>query len=183
MKKQLGSQTSLLMTSMDCKTFILLRDGNGLHKNGQTINHDFSIGTHLVTLRVTDLHGDWSEDALTITVHESVTTVSITEPASGTIEGKITVRATAENLSGPLSFWLVGSDSYWLGASESPYKVSFHTKDYPAGDYLITANDSLGKELDSVNVTIPSKGGGGDDGGGSGGGPDCTAKPNHPKCR
>jgi subtilisin family serine protease len=243
-------------------------DGNGLLNNDMIVHHEFALGTHLVTLKVTDPHGDWNEDAISVTVtdlndppvatndntlvdeagsvsvdvlandtdvdstltitsftqpthgtvsevsgqlqythdgtenfsdsftyaitdgeftdvaivfltiQELSSTVTITEPTSGTIEGKITVSAIAENFSGLLTFWLVATDSYAIGTTDSPYTVSFHTKDYPPGDYLLVANDSSDNKLDSVSVNIPSKGGGG----GSDGGPDCDAKPNHPKC-
>lgn len=147
---------------------------------GVTYDYLFKKGTHTVVLEVTDSFGVKSSDTVIITVQESLPIVTITEPVSGIIDGRITVSATAENFSDLLTFWLVGVDSYALGTSGYPYQVSFHTKDYPSGNYSIIANDSNGVELASVDVTIPAKGGGSD--GGSGGGPDCNAKPNHPKC-
>ncbi|MDH3611315.1 MAG: hypothetical protein OEM79_06090, partial [Nitrosopumilus sp.] len=153
-------------------------------------------GTYSVSLTVTDDDGatddtDSPTDAIIDPSPNNPATITITSPPSGEISGKITITAIIDGFESAVDNVLFDiykivdgntqtTPSHSDSDSNAPYSISIHTKNMESGfyyDIIASANDN-GEDVESdpVRVYLPAKGG-------SGGGPDCTAKPNHPKCQ
>lgn len=136
-----------------------------------TIKDDLGATSNIATVNIT------------VNPSNDPVTIEITNPQEGEISGMITISATVSGSFDVFVLFTIGSDE--VTVENTPFETRIHTKDYPSGPLAISADamvDGLSVASDSVEVTIPSKGSGGSGGGGNGGGPDCTAKPNHPKC-
>ena len=142
-------------------------EGGVLLVEGEILGYPFSVGTYDVTLEVTDSQDATSTDSILISVQEISSTVTIDTPSPGDIEGKITLTSTVTNLSNPqVTYTMVheSGDIHTFGPiTGTPFKESFHTKNYASGTYVITAlAESGGNSVisEDLNVNIPAKGGG-----------------------
>ena len=163
--------------------------------NSSIVDPTFSttgiVGDLTFELTVTDQGNLSDTDSVTVSVNPQISSsITIDSPPfdSDVIEGKITITSTVIGLSNPtVTYSLIhleaGGQTYYFDPVSEPFKISFHTKNYPPGPYMITALAEEGSNSanTSIDVNIPSKGGGGD-GGSKGGGPNCEGKKNSPKC-
>jgi len=172
--------------------------GDGGTGTGVNPSHTYTTpGTYFPSLTVIDNDGATDTDSASVTVNPSTSDpyIEITYPiVNGTVvTGKITITASVTGVSNPtveFSLWNDDGSALVLDLDDdddgAPYDTSLHTKNIPAGTFVIKAQIDLGggEILDNRTIIKEPKGGGGSDDpdGGPTGGPPCSKKPLHHHC-
>jgi hypothetical protein len=115
-------------------------------------------GTRVLTARATDAAGNPAPSAaVSVTVDNTLPSVSITSPAGGTVSGTIPVSGTASDTNGVANVQF-RVDGLAIGASDptAPYSVSWTTSSVANGSHVLTAvaTDMAGNQATSADVTV-----------------------------
>ena len=114
-------------------------------------------GPHTVTATATDTIGQTASNSISVTVDNTVPTVSITSPAEGAmVSGTIDITASAADATSGVAQVEFFADGVSIGVdTTAPYSVSWDTTTVTNGNHALTANaaDGAGNIATSASVT------------------------------